>query len=108
MISNISHDTRNVNPYKGPKTPQTFDQRPDPRSEEHTCELQSLTNLVCRLLLEKKKNKTEKKPIRESLRHPSTYMAQRTSWTTNTGNDPRSAPARIDVRTTRSTRRRVP
>src|SRR5438046_4291464 len=29
-----------------------------PRSEEHTSELQSLTNLVCRLLLEKKKKKT--------------------------------------------------
>src|SRR5437016_12033708 len=29
------------------------------RSEEHTSELQSLTNLVCRLLLEKKKNKEE-------------------------------------------------
>src|SRR5258706_7644680 len=27
----------------------------DVRSEEHTSELQSLTNLVCRLLLEKKK-----------------------------------------------------
>ena len=27
----------------------------DPRSEEHTSELQSLVNLVCRLLLEKKK-----------------------------------------------------
>src|SRR5438093_9451954 len=31
----------------------------DTRSEEHTSELQSLTNLVCRLLLEKKKNKSE-------------------------------------------------
>ena len=30
------------------------------RSEEHTSELQSLTNLVCRLLLEKKKNKQTK------------------------------------------------
>src|SRR5437016_12138600 len=29
----------------------------DLRSEEHTSELQSLTNLVCRLLLEKKKKK---------------------------------------------------
>src|SRR5262249_61622783 len=29
-----------------------------PRSEEHTSELQSLTNIVCRLLLEKKKNIT--------------------------------------------------
>src|SRR5258706_10855436 len=28
------------------------------RSEEHTSELQSLTNLVCRLLLEKKKKNT--------------------------------------------------
>src|SRR5215213_10555347 len=30
------------------------------RSEEHTSELQSLTNLVCRLLLEKKKQTTIK------------------------------------------------
>src|SRR2546430_12027503 len=29
------------------------------RSEEHTSELQSQSNLVCRLLLEKKKNKTD-------------------------------------------------
>src|SRR5438046_7548458 len=32
----------------------------DGRSEEHTSELQSLTNLVCRLLLEKKKKKNKK------------------------------------------------
>src|SRR5258706_10500975 len=32
-----------------------------PRSEEHTSELQSLTNLVCRLLLEKKKKHHPKK-----------------------------------------------
>src|SRR5437016_7401294 len=31
-------------------------QFPRARSEEHTSELQSLTNLVCRLLLEKKKH----------------------------------------------------
>src|SRR5215213_11554597 len=30
---------------------------PERRSEEHTSELQSLTNIVCRLLLEKKKKK---------------------------------------------------
>src|SRR2546427_7135466 len=30
---------------------------PETRSEEHTSELQSQSNLVCRLLLEKKKNK---------------------------------------------------
>src|SRR5215475_16127166 len=36
--------------------------RPTPRarSEEHTSELQSRENLVCRLLLEKKKNKKQK------------------------------------------------
>src|SRR5438093_6590916 len=33
---------------------------PTHRSEEHTSELQSLTNLVCRLLLEKKKKKNKK------------------------------------------------
>src|SRR2546430_2794953 len=32
-----------------------------PRSEEHTSELQSQSNLVCRLLLEKKKKKKKKK-----------------------------------------------
>src|SRR5256886_8292263 len=30
-----------------------------PRSEEHTSELQSQSNLVCRLLLEKKKNRIQ-------------------------------------------------
>src|SRR5688572_31624411 len=32
-----------------------------PRSEEHTSELQSQSNLVCRLLLEKKKNNIQTK-----------------------------------------------
>src|SRR5262245_63603376 len=34
---------------------QTFSMSPVERSEEHTSELQSLRHLVCRLLLEKKK-----------------------------------------------------
>src|SRR5688572_31142103 len=34
---------------------------PPRRSEEHTSELQSQSNLVCRLLLEKKKKKNKKK-----------------------------------------------
>src|SRR6476661_8745123 len=34
------------------------------RSEEHTSELQSHLNLVCRLLLEKKKNRARRKPRR--------------------------------------------
>src|SRR5205085_6372428 len=36
--------------------------RLDKRSEEHTSELQSQSNLVCRLLLEKKKKKKKKNP----------------------------------------------
>src|SRR5438046_6299154 len=38
-----------------------LDRRTNGRSEEHTSELQSLTNLVCRLLLEKKKKKISTK-----------------------------------------------
>src|SRR5438046_3235880 len=39
------------------------------RSEEHTSELQSLTNLVCRLLLEKKKNTTKYKTSTQRKQH---------------------------------------
>src|SRR5438093_5439451 len=39
------------------------------RSEEHTSELQSLTNLVCRLLLEKKKSEKQFKPYCVQLRY---------------------------------------
>src|SRR5438270_12331693 len=38
-----------------------FEKGNDVRSEEHTSELQSQSNLVCRLLLEKKKKKKKKK-----------------------------------------------
>src|SRR5256885_5723482 len=37
--------------------PRTWTWMMTPRSEEHTSELQSPCNLVCRLLLEKKKNR---------------------------------------------------
>src|SRR5438093_9326633 len=43
--------------------------RRTPRSEEHTSELQSLTNLVCRLLLEKKKKKKKKTQIKTTKKH---------------------------------------
>src|SRR2546430_13206109 len=40
-----------------------LEKRPGPRrSEEHTSELQSQSNLVCRLLLEKKKTERETNP----------------------------------------------
>src|SRR5258706_8332267 len=38
------------------------------RSEEHTSELQSLTNLVCRLLLEKKNDRRQRPASRRSAR----------------------------------------
>src|SRR2546427_8586557 len=43
---------------RGPRqgVPRQADRQADARSEEHTSELQSQSNLVCRLLLEKKKN----------------------------------------------------
>src|SRR5256886_8601523 len=40
------------------------------RSEEHTSELQSQSNLVCRLLLEKKKNKNRSLCSTAAQRHP--------------------------------------
>src|SRR4051812_49457864 len=39
---------------------EAFGLRHHPRSEEHTSELQSHVNLVCRLLLEKKKEHTQR------------------------------------------------
>src|SRR5256885_11645912 len=45
------------------------DQRIDIRSEEHTSELQSPCNLVCRLLLEKKKIKTPRSQTNTYLLH---------------------------------------
>src|ERR1019366_2371618 len=48
------------------------------RSEEHTSELQSLTNLVCRLLLEKKKkNKTKQQEQNTKHRPPHTPRTPR-------------------------------
>jgi len=45
----VEMDEGGVTMFKSPTTPD------DPRSEEHTSELQSRSDLVCRLLLEKKK-----------------------------------------------------
>src|SRR2546430_6343406 len=52
----------------------TFDAHRDVRSEEHTSELQSQSNLVCRLLLEKKNESNSQKirpasPCRTHGRH---------------------------------------
>src|SRR5438093_2287391 len=50
-----------------------------PRSEEHTSELQSLTKLVCRLLLEKKKTGHRAAGTRNSRTSQSRRCAFRTS-----------------------------
>src|SRR5947208_8694336 len=48
-------------PLGRPPGPQPIDEMDcRPRSEEHTSELQSPDHLVCRLLLEKKKNRKER------------------------------------------------
>src|SRR5437016_8519950 len=63
---------RSVDPWRHTSRPRRSLRWPDPghrprpagcreRSEEHTSELQSLTNLVCRLLLEKTKKKRRHK-----------------------------------------------
>src|SRR5262249_60817769 len=57
-------------PARSPITPAL---RRHARSEEHTSELQSLTNLVCRLLLEKKK-----KTDRHTTTHGRTHLTLRT------------------------------
>src|SRR5262249_60837795 len=44
------------------------------RSEEHTSELQSLTNLVCRLLLEKKKTNSHRTPQTLARQQPRSTM----------------------------------
>src|SRR5438034_5236975 len=56
------HDHRSIRRHESDAARSLSDGRVDAsRSEEHTSELQSHSDLVCRLLLEKKKKKTEKK-----------------------------------------------
>src|SRR5262249_59416798 len=62
-------------------TTYTYDSLNRMRSEEHTSELQSLTNLVCRLLLEKKKKLMEQSDERQSnqsRRHTDTLLSMST------------------------------
>src|SRR5438046_5702542 len=53
------------------------------RSEEHTSELQSLTNLVCRLLLEKKKKKKTKQQKQKKHKTIKKTSKQNTNRTMN-------------------------
>src|SRR2546430_12436987 len=49
--------------HGGPLRPSVSGRQPERRSEEHTSELQSQSNLVCRLLLEKKTDRRALDPI---------------------------------------------
>src|SRR5882757_1208480 len=55
------------------REPRGPDSGRQPRSEEHTCELQSRQYLVCRLLLEKKKKKTIATIITKTKNRQNTY-----------------------------------
>src|SRR2546430_12697604 len=65
-----------------PRRPPARLRRPRPglRSEEHTSELQSQSNLVCRLLLEKKKHNTYQPPSRPLLVHLTPVLHQFVPW----------------------------
>src|SRR5256885_2996571 len=56
-----------------------------PRSEEHTSELQSPCNLVCRLLLEKKNDQPHRLLLRQNLVHNAAQVHERTGVDPNRG-----------------------
>src|SRR5437016_8371212 len=72
---------RQEQPLEQPRQPAT--RNPGTRSEEHTSELQSLTNLVCRLLLEKKKKNNAHKThcAQHAPDHQTNGLEQRTEHT---------------------------
>src|SRR2546430_7288490 len=66
VAASPNHDFISETKYAG-----YSDQNPAPRSEEHTSELQSQSNLVCRLLLEKKNTYTHRPFVRHNILRPS-------------------------------------
>src|SRR2546421_8457940 len=56
-----------------------FARRATPRSEEHTSELQSRSDLVCRLLLEKKKKKIQSHNTHKHTKQKLKQRCQRTT-----------------------------
>src|SRR5260370_20922034 len=80
MTSSVSQHWASNRPQNHPRVPDWLAkplskrQSTMQRSEEHTSELQSHLNLVCRLLLEKKKNKTDCKPYIPPTVHPPTLI----------------------------------
>src|SRR5215204_7736098 len=68
----ISTSTRSPGWATGPCWPPRW------RSEEHTSELQSHSDLVCRLLLEKKKRKSKEKTINKNKKNRSKKKMNKT------------------------------
>src|SRR3712207_7805914 len=67
----LTRRARRRRPRSAPSqtSPTAIAETPTRRSEEHTSELQSRQYLVCRLLLEKKKNKTEHHSLYHNIKH---------------------------------------
>src|SRR5690606_39832119 len=66
----VGHGTvEGIAPQAGRPTTLSGCRRKQDRSEEHTSELQSRENLVCRLLLEKKKKTSKAAKMRKVMRH---------------------------------------
>src|ERR1019366_6747271 len=67
------------------------------RSEEHTSELQSLTNLVCRLLLEKKKHTRHATTLLAPDAHPARPARGRATVGAAARPEPPAKPCRLGV-----------
>src|SRR5258706_1195083 len=75
------------------------------RSEEHTSELQSLTNLVCRLLLEKKKKTDIADVLADQLAEPPIHIAGQ--WLCQREDTQRPLGHAVLIRTVRTSALRV-
>src|SRR5215211_81207 len=81
----LSRSRRSSNPELGPGCRPGQQEDDQGRSEEHTSELQSHSDLVCRLLLEKKKHASpatsaSKHATQRTLAHFSGRLIHRSAW----------------------------
>src|SRR5438067_8248439 len=75
-------------PGPPPTDPSSRNRRPPPRrSEEHTSELQSRFDLVCRLLLEKKNNIKTYRSTRKTMLHKRTAQTELIRYYANSDSD---------------------
>src|SRR2546430_10723337 len=77
LAAQVAESARDYGRHTGLRTVVIFggvSEKPQIRSEEHTSELQSQSNLVCRLLLEKKKKMLRPWPIYDRYRSSETPL----------------------------------